>query len=70
MCGINGILRFSQAKVEESQLLKMRDALEHRGPDDAGFYLKDHIGLGIAVCLLLTPVPLVINPFFLKTSAM
>jgi len=46
MCGINGILRFSQAKVEESQLLKMRDALEHRGPDDAGFYLKDHIGLG------------------------
>jgi asparagine synthase (glutamine-hydrolysing) len=46
MCGINGILRFSQAKVEESQLLKMRDSLEHRGPDDAGFYLKDHIGLG------------------------
>lgn len=46
MCGINGILRFNQATVDENQLLKMRDSLEHRGPDDAGFYLKDSIGLG------------------------
>ena len=46
MCGINGILKFDQAKVDENQLLKMRDALEHRGPDDAGFFIQDNLGLG------------------------
>jgi asparagine synthase (glutamine-hydrolysing) len=46
MCGINGILNFNQTKVDQNQLLKMRDALEHRGPDDAGFFLEDNIGLG------------------------
>jgi len=46
MCGINGILKFNQDKVDQNQLLKMRDALEHRGPDDAGFFIKDNIGLG------------------------
>lgn len=46
MCGINGILKFNQEKVDQNQLLKMRDALEHRGPDDAGFFIHDNIGLG------------------------
>lgn len=46
MCGINGILKFNQDKVDQNQLLKMRDALEHRGPDDAGFFIQDNIGLG------------------------
>lgn len=46
MCGINGILRFTSEKVDENLLLKMRDSLEHRGPDDAGFYLNGSIGLG------------------------
>lgn len=46
MCGINGILKFNHTKVDETQLLKMRDALEHRGPDDAGYFIQDHIGLG------------------------
>jgi asparagine synthase (glutamine-hydrolysing) len=46
MCGINGILKFNQAKVDQNQLLKMRDALEHRGPDDAGFFIQDNLGLG------------------------
>ena len=46
MCGINGILKFSQEKVDQNQLLKMRDSLEHRGPDDAGFFVQDNIGLG------------------------
>jgi len=46
MCGINGILKFNQDKVDQNQLLKMRDVLEHRGPDDAGFYIQDNIGLG------------------------
>ena len=46
MCGINGILKFNNLKVDENQLIKMRDSLQHRGPDSAGFYIKDNIGLG------------------------
>jgi len=46
MCGINGILTFTSENVDENQLLKMRDSLEHRGPDDAGHYVNGSIGLG------------------------
>ncbi len=46
MCGINGILKFNHTKVDEHQLIKMRDALEHRGPDDAGYFIQDNVGLG------------------------
>lgn len=47
MCGINGILHLrSQRKVDESQLTRMRDVLEHRGPDDKGIFIENNIGLG------------------------
>jgi asparagine synthase (glutamine-hydrolysing) len=47
MCGINGILHLqSQKKVEERLLTKMRDSLEHRGPDDKGLFIENNIGLG------------------------
>jgi asparagine synthase (glutamine-hydrolysing) len=46
MCGINGIFHLNQKPVDENQLVKMRDALEHRGPDDAGIYIEKNIGLG------------------------
>ncbi|WP_298221712.1 asparagine synthase (glutamine-hydrolyzing) [Flavobacterium sp.] len=47
MCGINGILHLqSQRKVEERVLTQMRDALEHRGPDDKGIFIDQNIGLG------------------------
>ena len=46
MCGINGILHFNKKPVSENQLIKMRDALEHRGPDDAGIFIENYIGLG------------------------
>jgi len=47
MCGINGILHLqSQKKVDENTLTKMRDSLEHRGPDDKGLFLENNIGLG------------------------
>jgi asparagine synthase (glutamine-hydrolysing) len=46
MCGINGILHLNNKSVDENQLLKMRDVLEHRGPDDAGFFIDKNIGLG------------------------
>lgn len=37
MCGIAGILRLGQKPVEPGRLKPMCDALEHRGPDDAGY---------------------------------
>jgi len=47
MCGINGILHLqSHKKVDERILTKMRDSLEHRGPDDKGLFIENNIGLG------------------------
>ena len=47
MCGINGILHLqSQKKVDERLLTKMRDTLEHRGPDDKGLFIENNLGLG------------------------
>jgi asparagine synthase (glutamine-hydrolysing) len=47
MCGINGILHLQlQKKVDERILTKMRDSLEHRGPDDKGLFIENNIGLG------------------------
>jgi asparagine synthase (glutamine-hydrolysing) len=48
MCGICGIAIPKQLnrRVSESRLVAMRDTLTHRGPDDAGLYLDDGVGLG------------------------
>jgi asparagine synthase (glutamine-hydrolysing) len=43
MCGICGVL----GPVSETDLLNMRDSMVHRGPDAAGAYLDNHVGLGI-----------------------
>ena len=46
MCGINGIFHLNYKQVDQNQLIKMRDILEHRGPDDSGIYCNNNIGLG------------------------
>ena len=46
MCGINGIFHLNFKQVDQNQLIKMRDILEHRGPDDAGIYISNNIGFG------------------------
>ncbi len=47
MCGINGILHLqAQKKVDENILTRMRDALQHRGPDDKGLFVENNIGFG------------------------
>ena len=48
MCGICGIAipKKLNRNVSESRLVAMRDTLTHRGPDDAGLYLGDGVGLG------------------------
>jgi asparagine synthase (glutamine-hydrolysing) len=47
MCGITGIYYFDkQRTVNFSQLKKMTDIIEHRGPDDEGHYIDKNVGLG------------------------
>jgi len=49
MCGITGIYHFNNSKtVEEAEIIKMRDTMIHRGPDDAGIYISPNnkVGLG------------------------
>src|SRR5437867_5501553 len=47
MCGICGVARAGDRHpVGETTLVAMRDALEHRGPDDAGHHLSPGIALG------------------------
>jgi asparagine synthase (glutamine-hydrolysing) len=47
MCGITGILHFDKHRqVEQNQLKKMTDIIQHRGPDDEGYFIDNNIGLG------------------------
>ena len=48
MCGICGIAIPDQSprRLDEPALLRMRDALVHRGPDDAGLLVDSHVALG------------------------
>ena len=46
MCGISGILNLKEkAPISPETLRVMSFALKHRGPDEAGAYLDDYIGL-------------------------
>lgn len=49
MCGIVGILnlRSGVSPVDENLLVRMRDAMLHRGPDDAGLWIAadQHVGM-------------------------
>jgi asparagine synthase (glutamine-hydrolysing) len=45
MCGIAGELSFGRPVAPEN-VEAMRDALRHRGPDDAGLYCEGPVGLG------------------------
>jgi asparagine synthase (glutamine-hydrolysing) len=47
MCGIAGRINFAAGHhVERERLVAMTDAVAHRGPDAAGYYLHDGAGLG------------------------
>jgi asparagine synthase (glutamine-hydrolysing) len=48
MCGICGILNFDRSKwVAREALEAMNQQIVHRGPDDAGVYLSENIGLAM-----------------------
>jgi len=46
MCGIVALYSAEKGALAKHTLLSMRDSMIHRGPDDAGMYLDDHVGLG------------------------
>lgn len=48
MCGIAGVINYYEKRNVSKRLLQnMVSTLEHRGPDDAGYYLKGPAGLGM-----------------------
>jgi asparagine synthase (glutamine-hydrolysing) len=47
MCGICGIVNLIESDpVDRMTIERMTDALAHRGPDDAGYFVKGQVGLG------------------------
>src|SRR5687767_7708568 len=45
MCGIAG--KLGQGPIPEGEVLKMCDAIAHRGPDDWGTFVEDGVALGM-----------------------
>jgi asparagine synthase (glutamine-hydrolysing) len=46
VCGVAGIVLADQARADERVLAAMRDAQRHRGPDEAGAYIREGVALG------------------------
>lgn len=44
MCGISGVLSL-ESNVDIEKIIKMNDAVKHRGPNDEGYYIYDKSGL-------------------------
>ncbi len=48
MCGIAGVYYFDRnRRVDAAHLKMMTDSIIHRGPDDEGFYVEGHVGIGM-----------------------
>ena len=45
MCGIAGVFNLNEESFPLYHLKKMTKAIEHRGPDGEGFYVKDNIAI-------------------------
>ncbi|HEX2921277.1 MAG TPA: hypothetical protein VHO50_08945 [Bacteroidales bacterium] len=46
MCGIGGLVYKDNNRIVLSSILKsMADVMQHRGPDDEGFYVDRNVGL-------------------------
>ena len=48
MCGIAGIYNMTPGpRPQQNTLQAMTEAFHYRGPDEAGYHVDDHVGLGI-----------------------
>ncbi|MFZ0693739.1 MAG: asparagine synthase (glutamine-hydrolyzing), partial [Alphaproteobacteria bacterium] len=65
MCGIAGIFDTrGQKPVDRDLLMRMTDALHHRGPDDAGYHTAPGVGLGHRRLSIIDLSPLGHQPLF------
>jgi asparagine synthase (glutamine-hydrolysing) len=48
MCGIAGIINYSNAEDKQTLLTRMVNVMHHRGPDASGLYMKGPVGLAHA----------------------
>src|SRR5579872_2353779 len=46
MCGIAGIVSFSNDPIDPGAIRRMTDAMAHRGPDATGFFSEGPVSLG------------------------
>src|SRR6266702_3850441 len=46
MCGLVVMLGLAGRKADAAALTRMAQRIAHRGPDDSGLYLDDHVGFG------------------------
>jgi asparagine synthase (glutamine-hydrolysing) len=47
MCGLVGYVDLhNKRRVEKEILVRMADTVRHRGPDDAGYFIEENVGLG------------------------
>lgn len=46
MCGIVGTVRFDEKPIEKEYVTTMMQTIKHRGPDDEGLFITEHVGLG------------------------
>lgn len=46
MCGIAGIINFSEEKVDSAEIRTMLGKIKHRGPDAEGLFIRDNVGFG------------------------
>ena len=48
MCGINGIALSTRSgrRLDQDTVVRMRDVIKHRGPDEAGIFVDARVGLG------------------------
>ncbi len=44
MCGIAGVVSPHKGRIQQDELQRMGDTMNHRGPDDEGLYLSEHVG--------------------------
>lgn len=64
MCGICGIINFSNEPVQEAHIRKMMAIQRHRGPDDEGIFTEDNVGLGFVRLSILDLSPAGHQPMF------
>ena len=46
MCAITGIIKFDNSTDPRRVIKDMTDAVAHRGPDDSGFFMDEHVVFG------------------------